>query len=92
MWAANASNVVEAVLAREDQLGVGLRQLRGADVGLGSGARSRGWNSRTRRIAFALAGREHAEHAGRAVAVILQIGLERLAQLASCPAAPRYAP
>ena len=70
---------LEAMLARQDQFGIGLRQ-----------RSRRGYPPRkpprnpdetaAPAGSHSLAGAEHAEHSGRAVAVILQIGLERMAQ------------
>src|SRR3954471_8030839 len=72
---------MEAMLARQDQFGVGLREARGADLRLGRGGEIRmKLPHQPDRIALACA--EHAQHAGGTVAVILQLGHERMAQLA----------
>ena len=72
---------LESMLTREDQLGIRLCQRGGVNVRL-AGIRVLRVEQphQPQRIAFA--GAEHAEHPGGAVAVVLQIRLERVAQLA----------
>src|SRR5262245_36805924 len=68
------------MLARQDELGVGLGERRGADVRLGGAAEARmKLPHQSQRIAFA--GAMHAQHAGGPVAVVAKLGLERPARL-----------
>ena len=71
----------KAVLAREDQFGIGLRQPGGVDFAVRRCGVVR-MEQPHEAPCIALPGAEDAQHAGRAVAVILQVGFERMAHLA----------